>query len=88
MAFGQFDGFLAVAGLADDFVTLLSQHFGQVQSDEGFVFGDQDTTRRSGVGVGRGACHDRYCVVNTCDQRTRGRCEPLTTPILYGGRLP
>ena len=58
MLLGQFDGLLAVAGLADDVVTLLSQHLGQVHSDERFVFRDQDPARHSGVGVGRGACHD------------------------------
>ena len=73
MSFGQLDGFLSVAGLPDDLVTLLSQHLGEVHSDERFVFGDQDPARHSGVGVGRGACHDGHCVVNASNQRPRGR---------------
>ena len=51
MSFGQFDGFLAVAGLPDDLVTLLSQHLGQVHSDERFVFGDQDPARCTAASV-------------------------------------
>ena len=44
-AFGQLDGFLAVAGLADDLVAFLPQHLGQVEPDECFVLGDEDTVR-------------------------------------------
>ena len=42
---GQLDGFLPVAGLADDLVALLAQHLGQVEPDECFVLGDEDTVR-------------------------------------------
>ena len=58
MLLSQFHGLLAVGGFADDLVTLLSEHLGQVHPDERFVFRDQDPMRHSGVGGGRGACHD------------------------------
>ena len=44
-ALGQLDGFLPVAGLADDLVAFLSQHLGQVEPDECFVLSDENTVR-------------------------------------------
>ena len=49
---GQFDGFLTVAGLADDLVALFAQHLGEVQPDERFVLGDEHAVRLGPVGVG------------------------------------
>ena len=49
-ALGQIDGLLPVAGLADDLVAFFAQHLGQVQPDERFVFGDENTAWLFGVG--------------------------------------
>ena len=48
-ALGEFDGLLAVAGLADDLVALLAQHLGEIHADECFVLGDENTVRLGGV---------------------------------------
>ncbi len=72
MAFGQFDGFLAVAGFTDDVVPLLSQHLGQVHADERFVFRDQDPASYSGIGIDVGAGHDGHCVVSGCHHEPWG----------------
>jgi hypothetical protein len=43
---GQRDGLLAVGGLADDVETFFAQHLAQVETDESFVLGEQDTKTR------------------------------------------
>ena len=54
--FCQIDGFLPVAGLTDDVVSLFPEHLCEVESDQCLIFGDQDTPgRRLGIGgVGTG----------------------------------
>src|SRR6478609_150371 len=49
---GQLDGLLAVAGLADDVVALLSEHLDEVETDEGLVLGDEDPGCPRPVGCG------------------------------------
>ncbi|WP_252980208.1 hypothetical protein [Mycobacterium riyadhense] len=73
MTLGQFHGFLAIAGFPDDLVPLLSQHLGEVHSDERFTFRDQDPALPGGVGVGGGARHDGHCVVGVCNWKPWGR---------------
>src|SRR6185312_3834921 len=48
------DGLLPVAGLAGDLVAFFAQHLGQIQPDERFVLGDENTAWLVGVGHG---CH-------------------------------
>ncbi|BCR44798.1 Uncharacterised protein [Mycobacterium tuberculosis] len=81
MQLGQLDGFLAVAGLADNFISLLSQHLGQVHADERFIFRDQDPTWDSGIGVGGGAGHDGHCVVSGRDREPRGAVSRDVAPL-------
>ena len=47
---GLVDGLLPVADLGDDRVPLLLEHLLQVETDEGFVLGDQDTDRLAAHG--------------------------------------
>ena len=48
-ALGELDGLLPVAGLANDVVSLLAEHLGEIEADECFVLGDENTARLVGV---------------------------------------
>ena len=85
---GQFDGLLAVAGLADDLVALFAEHLGEVQPDERLVLGDQHAVRLVASRVGRRPGHATIVAWPAPDQRAAGASNSALSAapaILYGG---